>query len=495
MMERVSNIREWAKAVYARIRENRWLSIGIVVALALIVYLAVRASAAGRADSASGLQTAAIERGNLTATIGATGTVRANQSAQLNWETSGTVETVEAAVGDRVQAGDILAHLRTTSLPQNVILAQSDLLAAQEELEDFYDSYGAPGVAEAEQRLAEAQDAFEDAQRNYNYVSTQAPQVDIDQAFANMILARDKLDKAQDAYEPYANKPEDNLVRANLLSQLAQAQKEYDNTVRTYNLYSNPGNSTEIAIAAADLAVARTQLEKAQQDYEEILDGPSEQDIAAAEARVAAAQATLSQAFIEAPFDGVVTDAFPAAGDVVAAGTRAFQLDDLARLLVDVFVSEVDINRVEVGQTATLTFDAAPDQAYEGLVAAVALSGTSDQGAVSFRVTVELANADENVRPGMTAAVNVVVTELENVLLVPNRAVRVLDGQRVVYTMGTNGQLAPVPITLGATSETFSEILGDSLQEGDVVVLNPPVTTSLEPGNPPPAFMQGGGFQ
>jgi HlyD family secretion protein len=242
------------------------------------------------------------------------------------------------------------------------------------------------------------------------------------------------------------------------------------------------------------VALAEGQLAIAQRNYEAALN-PSGSAPTTAEARLAAAEAALSLGVIEAPFAGTITDAFPMAGDLVTAGVTAFQLDDLSQLLVDVQVSEVDINRVQIGQPAVVIFDAAADREYEGRVQSVALAGTIEAGVVNFRVTVELLNADEYVRPSMTAAVNIVVTELADVLLVPNRAVRALDGQRVVYVM-RDGQMVPVEVVLGASSETMSEVIGGELVEGDVIVLNPPAVT-FDPANPPSGggrgFLMGGG--
>ncbi len=91
---------------------------------------------------------------------------------------------------------------------------------------------------------------------------------------------------------------------------------------------------------------------------------------------------------------------------------------------MDVQVSEVDINSVKVGQPVTLSFDAIVGKEYSGEVVEVAQAGASSQGVVSFTVTVELTDADESVKPGMTAAVNIVVQEIKDAILVPNRAVR-----------------------------------------------------------------------
>ena len=106
-------------------------------------------------------QMATIGRGNLTATVGATGTVRARQTATLVWQTTGTVDDVNVQIGDQVQAGDVLASLSKTSLPQNVILAEAELVSAQQALEDLLDSDTAR--AQAWIALRAAEDAYEKA--------------------------------------------------------------------------------------------------------------------------------------------------------------------------------------------------------------------------------------------------------------------------------------------------------------------------------------------
>ena len=142
-------------------------------------------------------------------------------------------------------------------------------------------------------------------------------------------------------------------------------------------------------------------------------------------------------------------------------------------MLVEVEISEVDINRIQLGQTATFTFDAVPNVEYHGTITKVSQVGDIVQGIVQFNVTIELTDADEKVRPGMTAAVNIVVEQFDNVLLVPNRAVRVVDGQRVIYLLRGN-QLERVPVTLGASSGTESTVADGNVQVGDIVVINPP---------------------
>jgi HlyD family secretion protein len=155
--------------------------------------------------------------------------------------------------------------------------------------------------------------------------------------------------------------------------------------------------------------------------------------------------------------------------------------------MVDVEVSEVDINRVEVGQPVILTFDAILAAEYPGKVVEVAPVGNNQQGVVNFKVTIEIEDPDQRVKPGMTAAVNVVVSQLADVLLVPNRAVRVVDGERVVYIYNTL-ELEMVEVELGASSDLYSEVVNGDLQPGDKIVLNPP--SDFFNGDGPPPFVR-----
>jgi HlyD family secretion protein len=470
----------------------------------------------------AGLQTETAVKGPLISTIGATGTVRSNQTAILNWQTSGTVERVLVDVGDQVVSGQELASLSQTSLPQNVILAQADLVNAQQNLEDLMNlelqqAVALQAVESAQQDLddllnpelqqalalqaiADAQQAVDLAETRLRNLKATASQADIDAAEAQVVITRDALDKAQDKFAPYADKPEDNLVRANLQSKLAEAQQQYDYAVRVFNGLQAKASETDLALAEANLAAAEAQLLDAERNYERIKDGPNPADVAllraqladsqrewerikdgadpddisVAEARIAAAQATLDQIHITAPFDGVLTMRESKVGDQVSPATPAFRIDDLSRLLVDLEISEVDINQIAEGLDVTLTFDAILGREYRGKVIEVGLVGADIGGIVNFNVTVALFDANGSVKPGMTSAVNIVVEQLENVLLVPNRAVRVVNNQRVVYVLEGNSELKSIEISLGASSDTHSEVVNGDIEAGDLIVLNPP---------------------
>jgi HlyD family secretion protein len=416
------------------LKKYRNLLIGlVVVVLVASAFIFVRRS---NADPTSQFQTAKAERGNLTATIGATGTVRAMQSALLIWQAAGTVDTVNVKVGDNIPSDFVMAYLAKTSLPQSVIMAEADLADAQKSLNELMISDTAR--AQAVINLRDAQEAFDKAQ-NWR------------------IELNGKIHVKKIVYKKFRNRKIPIL--------------------KEYRGYADEGT---IKKADEDLALAEAKLSDAQREFDRLNNG-NMADITAAQARVDAAQATLNLARVIAPFAGTVTEAYPLPGDQVSAGATAFRLDNLSSLLVDVKVSEVDINNVTMGQPVTLTFDAILGKEYHGDVIEVTQAGTADQGVVNFTVTVELTDADSMVKPGMTAAVNIVVEEMQDVLLVQNRAVRLVDNQRVVYVL-ENGQPVKKEITLGSSSDTLSVVAGGDIKEGDVIILNPPAEFGPGPG-------------
>jgi HlyD family secretion protein len=358
------------------------------------------------------------------------------------WQANGTVESVNAAVGDSVKKDAVLAALEKTSLPQNVILAEADLVEAQQTLEDLLNSDTAR--AKALITLRDARDAYENA-ADYRQSLNQ------------------KIDLRKVTYV---------MFRGQRIPEI--------------KYYKGYADAETIAKADEDLGLKKAALDDAQRAYDRLKDGPNAAEVAAAEARVAAAQATLNMGRVVAPFAGTVTQVESVPGDQASAGQVAFRVDDLSSFLVDVQVSEVDINSVSLGQEVTLTFDAILGKSYHGKVVEVGQAGNVDQGVVNFTVTVQVTDADERVKPGMTAGVNIVVTELKDVLLVPNRAVRVVDSKRVVYVL-RNGQPAKIEVRLGPSSDTYSALAGGDLKEGDAIVMNPPI--EFGPGNGP----RGGG--
>jgi HlyD family secretion protein len=449
---------------------KRWWIVAIVIAVVAIGFFAYRAYSKAQFEQVmADLQTEVVRKGPLTATVGATGVVRANQSATLTFQTNGTVDVVYVEQGDIVRANQILATLDRKTLSSQIILAEADLVAAEQALEDLLESHQAQAAAQL--ALAQAEDALEDAvytltvRQEGNRASTNT----IKAAEANLILANQEVDVAQQKYDHAHGE----TSRALALSNLTAAKQKRDSIQRNLNWYLGSPTEIEQALLEADVELAEARLADAQREWERVKDGPSQTDIVTAEARITAAEATLELARITAPFRGTVTSVDVMPGDQASPGLPAFRIDDLSHLLVDVEISEVDINRIALDQRITLVFDAILDREYEGVIVEIGQVGISIQGVVSFPVTVEILDADENIRPGMTAAVNIIVEQIEDVILIPNRSVRVRDGQRVVYLMKED-MVEVVEVELGATSDQYSELLDGEISVGNSIVLNPP---------------------
>ena len=422
------------------LKKYRNLLIGLlIVVLVASAFIFVRRS---NSSTTSQFETSKAERGNLTATIGATGTVRAMQSAVLIWQAAGTVDTVNVKVGDNIPTDFVMAYLAKTSLPQSVIMAEADLADAQKSLDELMSSDTARAQAAID--LKTAQEAYTKAANYLHYLqnSKKVPQSE-----------------------------------TRLFLETKRNTWMYRYKTKTFR---GPAPEDWIIDATNDLALKTSKLEDAQREFDRLNNG-NMTDITAAQARVDAAQATINMARVISPFSGIVTEAYPLPGDQVSAGATAFRLDNLASLLVDVKVSEVDINSVSIGQPVTLTFDAILGKEYHGQVVEVTQAGTEDQGVVNFTVTVELTDTDSMVKPGMTAAVNIVVEQMKDVLLVPNRAVRLVDGQRVVYVLA-EGQPVKKELNLGSSSDTLSVVAGGEVKEGDLIILNPPSEFGPGPG-------------
>ncbi len=462
------------------------LVVVLLVALAIFPGLRRRVLGAGNAP-ATAYQTTPAHLGELTAFVSATGAVQSNQTARVLWQTSGQVANVYVQKGQKVQANQVLAALDQTSLAQTIILAQSDLVTAQNALTTVLNND--QPRANAEVALVQAQQALTNAQKASQSATFQRASKDtIDIARANLIDAQQAVDNATQVYNTVAARNTNDQAYAAALSSLAKARQQETTAQYNLNYVMDLPDPVSIQLVYAQLDQANANLLVAKQNWDKIKDGPNPSDIAAAQAKVAAAQATLNLARVAAPFNGTITDAGVKTGDLVSPGTYAFEIDDLSKLLINLQVSEVDINSVKPGQPVSITLDAIPNKTYNGQVTDIAEVGTTTNGTVNFTVTVQFTDADTQIKPAMTAGANIAVTQLRNVLLVPNRVVRVVNNQRVVYVL-RNNQAVPVVINLGPSDNINSQVISGDLHPGDQIILNPPANTTAPRGG----FFFGGG--
>ena len=267
------------------------------------------------------------------------------------------------------------------------------------------------------------------------------------------------------------NQAQINNARANLAKLQAIANYDQKQYVRYKNLYSKN-------------FVAKSELDEKLSTYQSDL-----AQINAAKAQISQYQATLKTALtnlgytkIIAPVDGTVISREIDLGSPVAASFQAPELftiaQDLTKMQIEVSVSEADIGRVEEGQDVTYTLDGYPDSTFTGKVTQVRLSPTTESNVVTYTVIVDVNNEDLKLKPGMTANVSIITDKSENVLCVPNMALKFtpdINGPKYKNQgiwIREKGKPKRVEIETGAYNDSSTEIISDKIQEGTDVIIS-----------------------
>jgi RND family efflux transporter MFP subunit len=288
--------------------------------------------------------------------------------------------------------------------------------------------------------------------------------------------ARVALQTAQGNYDSVAWRPD--AAMTTQASALQTAQADYNSAMANYRIAVAGVNDTALRTAQASLDKAQIALEQAKKNLDTSM-RTAQASLDNAKTAVDTAQRNLENATLYAPFDGTVATVNYAVGDY-ANGT-AITMVDLNDLQIKVSIAEVDMSRVKVGQTASVTLDALSGKTYTATVSAIGPVGTVSSGVVNYPVYLRLSNEDGQLRPGMTANLGIEVERRDNVLLVPARAVRTTNNQKMVSVM-RDGKATPQRVATGLSNDTTVEIV-NGLAEGDQIVIA--ATTSTHRGGGP----------
>jgi HlyD family secretion protein len=444
------------------------ITVIVLLAAGALVFVGSQLLGGSQANAAEGIQTVAVKKGTLRVSVGATGSVVPETRLDLSFKSAGRVAEIMAKEGDQVEAGEVLARLETADLEQALIQAQANLDIATAQLAQTEEEASA-------EDLASAWASLESALANYEEVKDGPSQEDITVAKADMEKARIALEKAQADYDKISWQA--GIGATAEAKALQQASIDYERARAQYELTVDHPTNSELKQAEAQIAQARATLA----DLEE---KPIPEDLAIARAQVTQAQSTLAQAQLNleeatlvAPFAGIVADVNIEVGQMVNSSTPVVVLTDLTSYYVDLYIDETDIGQIlnhqNGGQPVVITLDAFPEEEIEGEVTAIKSIGTVNGGIVTYEVRVEIAPTEVSVRSDMTASATVVVEEKENVLLIPNRAIRREgDVEYVeVFDPSDGTEVRRVAIATGASNDVMTEVTA-GLKEGDAVVTN-----------------------
>ena len=406
-------------------------------------------------------RTATVVRGTLESGVNATGNIEPEARAQIGFQQPGKVAELAVEVGSVVNSGDLIARLDTTDLELALAQAEAGLIVANAGYSRTVESARAGDIQAA-------QAALNAAQANYSRVNRGADKADIDAAKAQLLDAEAKLKQAQFAYDLAGRQPA-TLGDSPTIVQLQQAKNNLEAARRQYDELLKGAEQAQLAAAWQQVEDARARLEQLQQPAQDFDLTRADAERARAELAIDQAQRRLDKAVLTAPTAGVIGGVGIEQGEL--AGTLpVITLLDTSVLHIDVKVDEIDVARVQPGQVVRITLDALPEVDVMGRIDRIAPTSTVQNGIVSYPVRIVLDPTDAPLRVGMTANAAIIVEQRENVLILPNWAVR-RDrdaGKAFVTVVGADGQPQEVEVQIGLRGETQTEIVS-GVSEGQTV--------------------------
>jgi len=229
--------------------------------------------------------------------------------------------------------------------------------------------------------------------------------------------------------------------------------------------------------------ISREKYEDAQKEYEMVLieSGEKKDEIMAAakgltqaEVNVKKAKMNLQKTKILAPFQGIICDIQVSPGEHVTSGRELFTLVDISRINVHARVLESEIGKMKVGREVDLRFSAYPGKVFKGRVKAISpIVNAEDK---TCKVIIDVANPEEEIKPGMYAEVEIAAEIYENRLLIPQEAVLVRSGRKLVFIYD-DGLAKWRYIETGLENEDYAEVL-DNVKEGELVLVDGHFTLS-----------------
>lgn len=504
-------------------RRNILIAVIVIALLAAGYYFLRQQQQSSQEPAFEILREATAENGRITATVNATGAIEPEALVSLTFGNAGTVSQVNVVRGQPVQAGDVLATLNTAELELAVQQAQDALtiqeLTLQQRLNsqpsqatlasaqaDIQAAQAQLAVAQANVASAEAAVLQATAQRNKLLEGPSEGQ--IAQAELQVANAQLQQENAQQTYNqvtecfdppgggdpvcPGLGAPEEQARAAleNANAGLSAAQSQLADLLAGASAADIQGANAAIASAEAgvqaaqgNVAAAEANIARAEAALARLQEPPGEDEIAILEAQVesgrtnlAITQLRLEQSRIVASMNGTIANVLIDEGEQTSPGAPAITLVNEGAFHISVNVDEIDIDRVAIGQAVDITLDALPDVPVTGSIADIAPTSTNAGGVVTYLVMINIEETDEvELKPGMSATAAIVVEEIDNVLIVPNWAVR-LDretGEAFVNVKRTTADLVTVEevvVETGLRNEQFSEVVS-GLQAGDVVVV------------------------
>ena len=408
----------WVKLWWAKLlTRKKQLMIGggalAVLALGAFYFL-------GNRTAEAQYLTAKVERGNLRNTVTATGTLQAVTTVQVGSQASGTLSALNADFNSVVKKGQVIAQLDPSVAKAQVDQARANLVQARAAVTQARASVGQSraGVSDAQAKALAAKS------------TVQNNQAGVSGAQANLAVLKAQQDDALSLL-----RQQESLLKAGVIAKRDYdiAQTAYRTAEARYNQAASQLNqailseqsSSVSGIAQSQAQVQQTQAQ-VQQSQAQVLSAQAQ--VQQAEAALRLAEVNLAHTTITSPIDGVVVSRDVNVGQTVAASLSAPTLftiaKDLTEMQVIANIDQADIGLVENAKSVKFTVDAFPGKEFEGKIEQMRLNPQNVQNVVTYNVVIDVSNPEQKLKPGMTANLTITIDERNNVLKVPNAALR-----------------------------------------------------------------------
>lgn len=448
----------------------RWfLVVGLLGAAAAGAWWFWRQQQAAASADVEVLRTGETVRDTLEISVAASGAVALERRVDLSFQRPGTVRTVNVGVGDRVEAGEELARLDDDPLVDALQQAELDLAQAELNLAMTLEPADEDDITLANLAIREATQAMEVAKLSEQYAEVRAA---VDQTRARELEA-----DIRDAYETYLDILDDFGLPEAYAAPITARYMEAEGNVGITQLRSDYA----LQQAQSQWQSAYQRYQQAQRDLERLQEGP-EQDqirrlelqIELAEIALAQARADLNSVSLTAPFTGIVSAVNLQANTAAPVARPAVTLLDDTNTYVNLSIDEIDIGAIEADQAVSLSLDAYPDVDIAGVVDRIDPLPETSSGIIAYPVRVRIVEANgAQIREGMTASAQVRVGEKEDVILIPNWAIRTDQSTAEVFTYCycvDEGTPRRVEIQTGLRNDTWTEVVS-GLEAGVTIAL------------------------
>ncbi|WP_019121787.1 efflux RND transporter periplasmic adaptor subunit [Brevibacillus massiliensis] len=425
--------------------------------LTLIMLIAVLLFAAGifayqkwvsAKNTGAFMQVLTVKRGDVTETVASSGTVQASKRVSLSLGTQADITAIHVQVGDQVKAGQVLAVLDDSSAQIQLKAAEANLSSALAKLAEAKKPKTASEMRALEANVNQAKAVLDSARNSYD---TQKAQNDLEKAKMNLQNAQNTYNSQKALYdEGGISKSEYDQAKQNL----DQAKIEYDNAVLQANQSQGQSKSS--------LEQAQSAYESAVSALQDAKDGPDATAVQSAQASVEQAEAQLQEQkmaleklTVKAPMDGVIVAINGNLGEPPSQPFIVMDNSNSGNLEVLAQISESDIGKVKVGQTATFTSNSYPDKEFNGKVTLIYPEATIESGVTTYKVLLSVDNKEGLLKTGMSTNVSIEVGTHKNVLYVPPAALKSQNGKDGVYLAAANeGTAGSRQGNKGETGET-----------------------------------------